>query len=55
MKGTEDPSTGLTSSYTKSDTLEVDETGNEHLPTPGEKRLDKVGVVCKNNGGISQF
>jgi len=44
----EDPSTGLLSSYIKRDALEEDKTGQEHLPTPGEKRFDKVGVVCKN-------
>jgi hypothetical protein len=55
VNGTEDPSTGFLSSYIKCDALEVDKTGKERLPTPGEKRLDKVGVVFNNNGGISQF
>ena len=55
MNGSEDPSTGLLSSYIKRDAPGVDKRGKEHLPTPGEKRLDKVGVVCKNNAGISQF
>jgi ribosomal 50S subunit-associated protein YjgA (DUF615 family) len=55
VNGTEDPVTWLLSSYMKRDALEVDKTGKECLSTTGENRLDKVGVVCKNNGGISQF
>ena len=55
MNRTEDPITGLLRSYIKREGLEVDKTGKEHLTTPGEKRLDEVAVVCKNNGGISQF
>jgi hypothetical protein len=45
---TEDPSTGLLSSCIKREALEEDKTGQELLPIPGEKRFDKVGVVCKN-------
>jgi len=49
MNRTEDPGTELLSSYIKRDALEEDKTGQEHLPTPGEERFDKVGVVCKNS------